>query len=80
MTDLARENSITLQTTEDKQGILHQISGILDEAGVNLTSIHSFPVEDCHQFQIGLACKRNSPEVQKAITRIREKATVEVLP
>lgn len=80
MVDLSEQNSITLQVVKDRPGILHQISGILAKANINLTSFHSFPLKESYRFLIGLDRKRNSTEVQAALREISEKTTVEVLP
>lgn len=79
MTDLSEDNSVILQVVEDRPGILHQISGILAEAGINLTSFHSFRAGEGYRFWVGLDRPRRSPEVQAALKRINEKTPAEVV-
>ena len=78
MTDLAEDNSVMLQAIEDHPGILHQISGILAEAGINLTSFHSFRAGKGYRFWVGLDRPRKSPEVQAALKRINEETPAEL--
>jgi prephenate dehydratase len=78
MTDLSEDNSVILQVAEDRPGILHQISGILAEAGINLTSFHSFRAGEGYRFWVGLDRPRRSPEVQAALTRINKETSARV--
>jgi prephenate dehydratase len=79
MTDLSEDNSVVLQVAEDRPGILHQISGILAEAGINLTSFHSFRAGESYRFWVGLDRPRKSVEVQAALKRINEETPAEVV-
>lgn len=79
MTDLSEDNSVMLHVAEDRPGILHQISGILAESGINLTSFHSFRDGEGYRFWVGLDRPRKSPEVQAALKRINDGTPAEIV-
>ena len=79
--DLSQANLIELESGEDRPGLLHQISGILEECEINMTSLHSFPSEQGYRFIIGVEDRRDSPRVQAAVLRIESEIdSVEILP
>lgn len=65
------ENQIILKTKKDRIGLLHEITGIFLEAGVNITDFHSFSAGEGNRFLVVLDHNRNSTPAQYAIIKIR---------
>lgn len=89
MIDLDEENRVTLESKNDRAGLLYEILEHFKAQSINLTSIHSFTIGDDtapdkkkYQFQVGFAKPRASKEIKDTLITL-EKAmgdSVEILP
>jgi prephenate dehydrogenase len=80
MADLSDENMISIEISEDKSGVLNQITGFFFKFDINLTSFHSQKIgENLYRFLIGIDSEKYSSKVVEAISKIRKIPGVKVL-
>lgn len=79
MADLSDENMISIEISEDKSGVLHQITGFFAESNINLTSFHSQKIgEKLYRFLVGIDRPKYSPEIVEAIAKISKIPGIEI--